>query len=197
MRFPDLRNPRKLAAALLGAWLVGLALAVVFTEPPRPAPAESRAEAEPQPPALPEAGAGGSHASAILARAPWGGRLAEAADRASQSSAAGDAAGQNESPEALARRIARWRYLGSVRKGSELNAVFLDESDALVHLASGERLGGQLELSVLDDDHVVFDSVDNSRSVRLQLFGDTALELESDELPEAETEPPAGDTNDD
>jgi len=191
----ELRTPRGTVALLIGSILTGFVMATLLTEPPEIDAVNETSSADWELPVLRESGEGIQRIRSILSRQPWGGRLAEVANGGV---ARGNRRGEsNEQPEArnAERDVARWRYLGSVRHGGAVNAVFLDESEALVHLAGGEKLGGQLKLSVLEEDHVIFDSVDNGRSVRLQLFGDTALELELNVLPESETAPPAGDGN--
>jgi len=183
---PDVHNPRTVVALLGSALTGGFLLALVLTSPPAAERADPGAPEMPAAPSLPEPGAGQALARSILARAPWGGRLAELADSSSDSRRAGANVADAETPEALARRVARWRYLGGVRRADAITAVFLDDNGELVHLAVGDAPGDGLVLSVLEDDHVVFETMDNTRSIRLQLFGQTALELERVDAPEVE-----------
>jgi len=169
----DFRTPRGIVAILAASGLGGLFLALALTEPPEPKSGELQSATEWRLPELRETGSGMDLMQSLIARAPWGGRLAEAGNRANPQPNAVGSAGPAE------RQVANWRYLGSVRRGGVTKAVFLDENGETVHLAAGALLREKLRLAELQDDYVVFESVENSGLLRLQLFGETALELES------------------
>jgi hypothetical protein len=193
----SLRSPLGTLTLLAGSALVGFVVAIVFDKRPEVGPIEPTEAVEWELPALRETGDGIQRIRSILSRRPWGGRLAEAGnDGGRRRDGPAEPEGQTQN-QATARDVAQWRYLGSVRRGGAANAVFLDHTGEIVHLEIGSTLRGRLQLSVLEADHVVFESADGSRSVRLQLFGQTSLELEGRPVSNAAPESPPGEEIDD
>lgn len=194
----DFRTPRGIAAIMVASGLAGLFAAVTLTDPPEAESGGSQQPTEWRLPELREPGEGMDLIRSLTARAPWGGRLAEAGSGANrQRNGAGNRATGQSSAESVERQVAKWRYLGSVRRGGVTRAVFLDQAGEIVHLELGSRLHDTLDLAVLEADHVVFESADGGRSIRLQLFGQTALEIEGRPVPdEAPESSPGEDRND-
>lgn len=192
-----MRTPRGIAMVLIGSGLAGFMMATVFSEPPEIGALNRSSPVDWALPALPQSGEGMQRLRSILSRQPWGGGLAEVANSGVRRSDGRIGSARQSEIRTAERDVARWRYLGSVRRGGAVNAVFLDQAGEVVHLELGSMLRNALLLSELEADHVRFDSADGSRSIRLQLFEQTALEIDGSAEPDTASELPSGEDGND
>lgn len=190
-------TPRGIATVLIGSGLAGFVMATVFFEPAKIGASDGVSPADWALPEISQPGDGMRRIRSILSRQPWGGRLAEVANGGVRLAGGSTESGPQAESRAAERDVTQWRYLGSVRHDGAVNAVFLDEAGDIVHLERGSMVRGALLLSALEADQVTFESADGSRSIHLQLFEQTALEIEDRAETEIAPELPSGeDIND-